>query len=153
MASVLQTPKVTQLLGQEKVRRNLFPAPLVEAALRRGEAELAAHGSLVAGTGKRTGRSPQDKFTVQDAVTEGKVAWGSANQPFPPDKFDALYDRVLDYLKGREMSRTFFVAPIRCTPCPSRSSTNTPGTIFLSGNYLFVPPPKSSRPTSPNSPS
>ena len=103
MSSVLQTPEVTQLLGQEKVHRNLFPAPLVEAALRRGEAELAAGGSLVAGTGKRTGRSPKDKFTIKDALTENKVAWGSANQPFPPDKFDALYERVLDYLKGKEL--------------------------------------------------
>ncbi len=82
MSSVLQTPEVSQLLGQNNVHRNLFPPQLVEAALRRGEAELAARGSLVAGTGKRTGRSPKDKFTVKDSVTENKVAWGSVNQPF-----------------------------------------------------------------------
>jgi phosphoenolpyruvate carboxykinase (ATP) len=103
MSSVLQTPEVAQLLGRDKVHRNLFPAPLVEAALRRGEAELAAGGSLVAETGKRTGRSPKDKFTIKDALTENKVAWGSANQPFPPDKFDVLYGRVLEYLKGKEL--------------------------------------------------
>jgi phosphoenolpyruvate carboxykinase (ATP) len=114
MSSVLQTPEVTQLLGQGKVHRNLFPAPLVEAALRRGEAELAAGGSLVAGTGKRTGRSPKDKFTIKDALTENKVAWGSANQPFPPDKFDALYERVLDYLKGKEL----FVQDLFCGADP-----------------------------------
>ena len=83
MSSVLQTPEVTSLLGQDKVHRNLFPAPLAEAALRRGEAELAARGSLVAGTGKRTGRSPKDKFTIKDAVTENKVAWGSAEPAVP----------------------------------------------------------------------
>src|SRR5450759_769413 len=103
MSSVLQTPGVAQLLEQDKVHRNLFPAPLAEAALRRGEAELAARGSLVAETGKRTGRSPKDKFTIKDAVTESKVAWGPSNQPFPSDKFDALYERVLDYLKGKEL--------------------------------------------------
>ncbi len=103
MSSVLQTPEVTHLLGQDKVHRNLFPAALTEAALRRGEAELAAGGSLVAGTGKRTGRSPKDKFTVKDSATESRVAWGSQNQPFPPDKFEALYERVLDYLKGKEL--------------------------------------------------
>jgi phosphoenolpyruvate carboxykinase (ATP) len=114
MSSVLQTPEVAQLLGQEKVHRNLFPAPLVEAALRRGEAELAAGGSLVAGTGKRTGRSPKDKFTIKDALTENRIAWGSANQPFPPDKFDALYERVLDHLKGKEL----FVQDLFCGADP-----------------------------------
>jgi phosphoenolpyruvate carboxykinase (ATP) len=103
MSSVLQTPEVSQLLGQNNVHRNLFPAQLAEAAVRRGEAELAARGSLVAGTGKRTGRSPKDKFTVKDAITENTLAWGSANQPVAPEVFDALYDRVLDYLRDKEL--------------------------------------------------
>ncbi len=60
MSTVLQTPEVSQLLSQQKVHRNLHPAPLVEAALRRGEAQVAARGSLVAETGKHTGRSPKD---------------------------------------------------------------------------------------------
>ncbi|MGA2370499.1 MAG: phosphoenolpyruvate carboxykinase (ATP) [Candidatus Korobacteraceae bacterium] len=103
MSSLLQTPEVSLLLGQNDVHRNLRTPQLVEAALRRGEAELAARGSLVAGTGKRTGRSPKDKFTVRDAVTENKVEWGSANQPISPDLFDALYERVLEYLRGKEL--------------------------------------------------
>ena len=103
MSTILQTPDVAQLLSRNKAHRNLHPAPLVEAALRRGESELAARGSLVADTGKRTGRSPKDKFTVKDSITADRVAWGSANQPFPPEKFDALYDRVLDYLKDKEL--------------------------------------------------
>ncbi|MGO9518037.1 MAG: phosphoenolpyruvate carboxykinase (ATP) [Candidatus Korobacteraceae bacterium] len=103
MSTVLQTPEVSQLLSQEKVHRNLHAAPLVEAALRRGESVLAARGSLVSETGKRTGRSPKDKFTVKDAITADKVAWGSVNQPFSPEKFDALYERVLDYLKDKEL--------------------------------------------------
>lgn len=114
MSSVLQTPEVSQLLGGDKVHRNLYPALLVEAALRRGEAELAARGSLVAETGKRTGRSPKDKFTVEDAVTKNKIAWGSANKPISPDKFDALYERVLDYLKGQEL----FVQDLYCGADP-----------------------------------
>ncbi|MGB8770790.1 MAG: phosphoenolpyruvate carboxykinase (ATP) [Candidatus Korobacteraceae bacterium] len=114
MSSLLQTPEVTYLLGQDKVHRNLFPAALVEAALRRGEAELAARGSLVAETGKCTGRSPNDKFTIKDGVTESKVAWGPANLPFSADKFDALYERMLDYLKGKEL----FVQDLFCGADP-----------------------------------
>src|SRR5271166_1916467 len=114
MSSVLQTPEVSQVLAQKKVHRNLCPPPLVEAALRRGESVLAARGSLVAETGKRTGRSPKDKFTVKDAITADKMEWGSVNQPFPPEKFDALYERVLDYLKDKEL----FVQDLFCGADP-----------------------------------
>jgi phosphoenolpyruvate carboxykinase (ATP) len=103
MSSTLQTPEVGLLLEQDRVHRNLFAPQLAEAALRRGEAVLASRGSLVAETGKRTGRSPKDKFTVKDAVTENRIAWGPVNQPFSPEKFAALYDRVLDYLKDKEL--------------------------------------------------
>jgi phosphoenolpyruvate carboxykinase (ATP) len=103
MSTVMQTPALSHLLAGDRVHRNLSPAQLVEAALRRGEAELAARGSLVASTGKRTGRSPKDKYTVEDAITKDKVAWGSANRPISAEKFDALYERVLDYLKDKEL--------------------------------------------------
>src|SRR5689334_14346979 len=49
---------------------NLTTAPLVEHAVRRGEGLLAKDGPLVVRTGKHTGRSAQDKFTVRDALTE-----------------------------------------------------------------------------------
>ena len=114
MTSILQSLEVAQLLSQERVHRNLFPARLVEAALRRGQSELAARGALVAETGKHTGRSPQDKFTVKDAITESTVAWGSANHPFPPGKFDALYERVVDYLKDKDL----FVQDLFCGADP-----------------------------------
>ncbi len=114
MSSVLQTPEVSLLLGQNNVHRNLHPPQLIEAALLRGEAELGARGSLVAETGKRTGRSPKDKFIVQDAVTKSKVDWGSVNQPISPDIFDALYERVLEYLRDKEL----FVQDLYCGADP-----------------------------------
>ncbi len=114
MSTILQTPDVSQLLSQNKVYRNLYPAALVEAALRGGESELAARGSLASATGKRTGRSPKDKFTVKDAITADKVAWGSVNVPFAPEKFDALCERVFDYLKDREL----FVQDLFCGADP-----------------------------------
>ena len=90
--------ELADLLAQKNVQRNLSTPKLVEAAIRNGEAELSARGALVASTGKRTGRSPKDKFTVKDAVTQNKVDWGSVNLAFGAEKFDALYERVLEYL-------------------------------------------------------
>ncbi|MEO7504396.1 MAG: phosphoenolpyruvate carboxykinase (ATP), partial [Sphingomicrobium sp.] len=60
---------------------NLTTAPLVEAAIARGEGELTAHGALLVDTGKFTGRSVKDKYIVRDAATEGTVNWGPINQP------------------------------------------------------------------------
>jgi len=65
------------------VHENLPPARLVEAAVRRREGMLAENGALVASTGKRTGRSPKDKFIVEDDLTREEVAWGPTNKPFP----------------------------------------------------------------------
>lgn len=76
--------------------RDLSVAALVEEALNSGEGVLAANGALVARTGKRTGRSPRDKFIVRNAAADG-VEWGSVNQPFEPEQYERLRERVLAY--------------------------------------------------------
>ena len=90
------------LLEGPHVHRNLSTPQLVEAAIARGEASLAANGALVALTGARTGRSPRDKFLVKDALTEGRVDWGKVNQPFPPDRFATLLERVERHMQERD---------------------------------------------------
>jgi phosphoenolpyruvate carboxykinase (ATP) len=101
MSTVTQV-NLAELLRHDKAHRNLAGAVLVEHAIRRGEARLASNGALVAYTG-RTGRSPKDKFTIKDELTAESVHWGPVNQPFGAEKFDSLYDRVIDYLRDREL--------------------------------------------------
>jgi len=101
MSTVTQV-NLAELLRHDKAHRNLAGAVLVEHAIRRGEARLASNGALVAYTG-RTGRSPKDKFTIKDELTAESVHWGPVNQPFEAGKFDSLYDRVIDYLRDREL--------------------------------------------------
>jgi phosphoenolpyruvate carboxykinase (ATP) len=72
----------------------------VEAAVRRREAMLAENGAIVARTGKRTGRSPRDKFVVEDDTTRDRVAWGSVNRLFSPEAFGRLLDKAASYLGG-----------------------------------------------------
>jgi phosphoenolpyruvate carboxykinase (ATP) len=82
---------------------NLPAAQLYEQAVRRNEALIACEGPLVATTGKHTGRSPNDKFTVRDATTEGEVWWGDVNRPFDPERFDRLLAKVQAHVQGRDL--------------------------------------------------
>jgi len=103
MSTGTQVGELEQLLEGGKIRRNLKPAELTELAVARKEAVIAANGAVVAKTGKRTGRSPKDRFIVKDSITAAAVDWGTVNQPFEPEKFEALLARVLGYLKGKEL--------------------------------------------------
>lgn len=89
--------------GINRVHRNPSTAELVELALRRGEGELTANGALVAKTGARTGRSPNDRFIVKEAGSEADIEWGNVNKPFAPEAFNALWDRVAAYLADKEV--------------------------------------------------
>jgi phosphoenolpyruvate carboxykinase (ATP) len=103
MGAATVTSNLNILTEGPHVHRNLSTPQLVEASIARGEASLAANGALVALTGARTGRSPRDKFTVEDAETKERVDWGKVNQPFSPEKFQELADRVVKHMAERDI--------------------------------------------------
>ena len=80
---------------------------LIDAAIKNGEGVLAANGALSLETGERTGRSPNDRFIVQEDSTSSLIDWGEINKPFNADKFNALWDKVDEYLaeKNRYLSK------------------------------------------------
>lgn len=81
---------------------NLSVEELVNKALQHHEGVLASNRALTVLTGMRTGRSPKDRFIVKDTVTENEVDWGSVNQPFSPENFASLWERVMAYLQDRD---------------------------------------------------
>ena len=91
------------ILNPSAVYRNLTPAQLTEAALRRGEGTLSNTGALVVTTGKYTGRSPDDKFIVDTPTIHDDIAWGKVNRPISRERFQGIYRKVCAYLQGREI--------------------------------------------------
>ena len=86
-----------------EVYYQLSPEELHEITLEKDQGVEASSGALAVNTGEFTGRSPKDRFIVKDEITENRIWWGDINLPFDPQKFDALYDRVTDYLSGKEV--------------------------------------------------
>lgn len=83
---------------QDNSRVDLF-----EEALRNDEGVLASNGALRVLTGKRTGRSPKDKYIVQDSLTEKVVDWGEVNQPIQPDIFNRLWADAVASLEAHSI--------------------------------------------------
>lgn len=88
-----------------KLHWNLSAEELTNHTVSKGQGTLNDTGALVVNTGKFTGRSPKDKFMVKDSITEKHIDWENANFniPFTSSQFNALYDKVVAYLNGKEV--------------------------------------------------
>jgi phosphoenolpyruvate carboxykinase (ATP) len=82
---------------------NLSPEKLTEISLSKNYATMANSGAISINTGEFTGRSPKDRFVVKDSTTENAVWWGDVNIPFSPEKYNTLYNKVTEYLKGKDV--------------------------------------------------
>ena len=83
--------------------RNLPPAALYEAALENNEGQVADGGAFCALTTPHTGRSPKDKFVVQEPSSSDDVWWGNVNQPLSEEHWNTLRADVVAYLAKRAL--------------------------------------------------
>ena len=82
-----------------KLYSQLSVPELVESSIQRKEAMLSNTGSLSVQTGKFTGRSPDDRYIVQDSNTRKTVNWGKVNHPISEENFQNIYERMKDFVK------------------------------------------------------
>jgi phosphoenolpyruvate carboxykinase (ATP) len=85
------------------VHWNASPETLTAQTIELGQGTITDMGALAVSTGKFTGRSPKDKFTVKDSITENSVDWSDINIAMNPEHFDALHADVLTHLDGKEL--------------------------------------------------
>ena len=70
-----------------RIHANLTPSALIEHALRRSEGQLTDHGAFTAVTTPHTGRSPKDKFVVEEPGGADRI-WWEKNPRLEPEAFD-----------------------------------------------------------------
>lgn len=90
-------------LKPSKVQRNLQVEKLIDLIEERNEGILTASGAIAVKTGKYTGRSPDDRFIIDDEQTRSSVDWGKINHPFPEDKFDKLFEKMKKHIENKEI--------------------------------------------------
>ncbi|MFD0798945.1 phosphoenolpyruvate carboxykinase (ATP) [Maribacter chungangensis] len=102
-----QTTKTISLkdygITHENIQYQLSPSQLQSITVENKMGTETANGTLAVHTGEFTGRSPMDRFIVEDTITKDKVWWGNINIPFSADTFDALHKKVIDYLNNKEL--------------------------------------------------
>lgn len=90
-------------IKNSKVHWNLSPSELADISINKNMAVKADNDAISVNTGEFTGRSPQDRFIVKDEITKDAVWWGSVNLEFDSEKFDKLYDKVVDFMSNKEL--------------------------------------------------
>ena len=93
-----QSLEKTGISGVAKVHYNLLEPALIETSLKRGEGELGQGGTILVSTGKFTGRSPKDKFVVDEPSLKDTIWWEN-NPPMAQDAFAQLHSDMLNHMK------------------------------------------------------
>jgi phosphoenolpyruvate carboxykinase (ATP) len=74
---------------------------LVDCTVKRNEGVVASNGALCVETGARTGRSPRDRYIVDQPVSSPHIDWGLINRSFPAAAFERLWQRVTEHVRSR----------------------------------------------------
>ena len=138
--------EIKSQLGLENVKtvyRNSDVDLLIDHAVKNEGAEISSTGALMIDTGIFTGRSPKDKFFVNQDPSNKYIAWGDINAPVSKDVFDDLFETTKKQLSNKDL----FVTDVYCgASLDSRRSVRFVTEIAWQANFIqnmFIVPPES----------
>jgi len=103
---IITTKSVIELAEMDikfgRVHHNLSVPSLVELIINRKEGVLSTTGALSVKTGRFTGRSPDDKYIVDDEVTHNSVDWGKVNHSISEENFEKIFRRMKNHVEEKE---------------------------------------------------
>lgn len=114
---------------------------LVEHTIELGQGKLADNGALCIYTGKFTGRSPENKFFIKDAITESVIDWGGFNHAMDAKYFIPLRDKMIAYLEAQKeiWVRDAFACADKNYQLPLRLYTELPWSALFANNMFIRP--------------
>ena len=94
-------------LKDQSVYRNLTVGELVDDIVANNEGFIGLRGAAMVDTGIYTGRSPKDKYIVDEPSSNSDIWWGPVNQKISEETFNELYDQVTNFYNINSQSKTY----------------------------------------------
>ena len=94
-------------LEDQSVYRNLTVGELVDDIVANNEGIIGLRGAAMVDTGIYTGRSPKDKYIVDEPSSNSDIWWGPVNQKISEETFNELYDQVTNFYNINSQSKTY----------------------------------------------
>ena len=89
-----------------EICRNLSIEKLIQEGLLNKETKMSMNGAVMVDTGIYTGRSPKDKYIVEEDSTKENIWWGDVNQKLDEEIFDELFGLIKDFYNSNS-SKTY----------------------------------------------
>ena len=91
----------------KNVHQNMSVERLVSDIVSNGEGVIGLNGAAMVDTGIYTGRSPKDKYIVDESSSSDKIWWGDVNKKISNSIFNKLYEKVINYYNDSDESKTY----------------------------------------------
>ena len=99
--------KHDHIIKLKNVLRNPPIEIISEHIIENGEGNIGMNGALMVDTGIFTGRSPEDKYFVEESSSSENLWWGPVNRKIDIEVFNSLYEKVINYYYDNEHTYTY----------------------------------------------